>query len=128
MYSPSSTVTAAPPRLLEWVASATLVGLSLVIIVRTTWLMDRGFDFTDQSFYLMWAQRPAAFDIAYGLFGYGLHPLFELFNGSVANFQRAAAAILAILGALAALTTIDSLKIDRSAPIGLQIVAVSGAL
>jgi len=128
MYSPSSTVTAAPPRLLEWVASATLVGLSLVIIVRTTWLMDRGFDFTDQSFYLMWAQRPAAFDIAYGLFGYGLHPLFELFNGSVANFQRAAAAILAILGALAALTTIDSLKIDRSAPIGLQIVAVSAAL
>jgi hypothetical protein len=126
MYS--STSTPASPRPLEWLASVTIVGLTLVLIARTIWLMDRGFDFTDQSFYLMWAQRPAAFDIAYGLFGYGLHPLFELFNGSVANFQRAAAAILVVLGALAALTTIDSLKIDRSGPIGLQIVAVSGAL
>jgi hypothetical protein len=126
MYSSSSTDV--PPRPLEWFTSVTIVGLTLVLIARTIWLMDRGFDFTDQSFYLMWAQRPASFAIAYGLFGHGLHPLFELFNGSVANFQRAAAAILVIIGASAGSTVLDSLKIDRWGPTGLQIVAVSAAL
>ena len=35
----------------------------------------------------MWAQRPADFDIAYGFFGYGLHPLFELVGGSVSGLR-----------------------------------------
>jgi len=75
-------------RLLEWGVSAIIAGIALTLVIRTTWLMGRGFDFTDESFYLMWAQRPADFDIAYGLFGYGLHPLFKMVGGSVSGLRR----------------------------------------
>jgi hypothetical protein len=122
----SSTTSTA--RLHDWVVSAAIVGLAIAFIVRTVWLMDRGFDFTDQSFYLAWAQQPTAFDIAYGLFGYGLHPLFDIFNGSIASFRRAAAVILVILGIIAGLIAIGSTRIDRRGPTGLQLIAVSGAL
>ncbi|WP_354129673.1 hypothetical protein [Bradyrhizobium sp. RT3b] len=90
--------------------------------------MDRGFDFTDESFYLAWARQPAAFDIAYGLFGYGLHPLFEMFNGSIAGLRRSAAFILLIFGIVAALIAIGSTKTARWGPTSLQLIAVSGAL
>jgi hypothetical protein len=122
----SSTTSTARP--LDWFVSAAIVGLAIAFIVRTVWLMDRGFDFTDQSFYLAWAQQPTAFDIAYGLFGYGLHPLFDIFNGSIASFRRAGAVILVILGIVAGLIAIGSTRIDRRGPTGLQLVAVSGAL
>ncbi len=32
-----------------------------MLLIRTIWLMDRGFDFTDDLFYLMWAQQPSSF-------------------------------------------------------------------
>ena len=70
--------TACTIRPYEWFVSAAIGGLAITFIVRTIWLMDRGFDFTDESFYLAWARQPSAYDIAYGLFGYGLHPLFEI--------------------------------------------------
>jgi hypothetical protein len=84
--------TARTMRPYEWFVSAAIVGLAIAFIVRTIWLMDRGFDFTDESFYLAWARQPTAYDIAYGLFGYGLHPLFEIFNGSIAGFRRSRSA------------------------------------
>ena len=122
----SSTASITRPH--EWFASAAIVGLTIAFIVHTVWLMDRGFDFTDESFYLSWAQEPEAFDIAYGLFGYGLHPLYEIFNGSIAGFRRAAAFVLVILGIIAALIAIGSTKTERWRPTDLQLIAVSSAL
>ena len=112
----------------EWFVSAVIVVLAIAFIVRTIWLMDRGFDFTDESFYLAWARQPSAYDIAFGLFGYGLHPLFEIVSGSIAGFRRAAAFILVIFGIIAALIAIGSAKDDRWGPTSLQLIAVSAAL
>lgn len=124
MHSSTARIT----RPYEWFVPAAIVGLAIAFVVRTIWLMDRGFDFTDESFYLAWARQPSAYDIAYGLFGYGLHPLFEIVNGSIAGFRRAAAFILLVFGIITALIAIGSAKTDRWGPTGLQLVAVSAAL
>ncbi|MHC2501528.1 putative membrane protein (GlpM family) [Bradyrhizobium barranii subsp. barranii] len=124
MHSSTARIT----RPYEWFVPAAIVGLAIAFIVRTIWLMDRGFDFTDESFYLASARQPTAYDITYGLFGYGLHPLFEIVNGSIAGFRRAAAFILGILGIIAALIAIGNAKAERWGPTSLQLIAVSAAL
>lgn len=99
-----------------------------MLIVRTVWLMDRGFEFTDQSFYLMLSHRPTEYDFVYGLFGYGLHPLYVLMNGDVASMQRAAALILVSMGAAVGLITVRNAKKDWQHFAGpAQIIAVSAA-
>lgn len=90
--------------------------------------MDRGFDFTDEAFYLMWAQEPARFKLAYGLFGYGLHPLFELVGESVAGLRRIAALIAAALGVFASLTMLGSVRIPLRSPAAFQILSSSALL
>jgi hypothetical protein len=115
-------------QLAAWLLTAVVIALSGTLIVRLVWLLDRGFDFTDQSFYLMLAQRPAEYELTYGLFGYGLHPLYALFGGDVAAMQRAAALLLAVLGAATGLTALGKAKIDWRSPAGAQIVFVSASL
>ncbi len=115
-------------QLAAWFLTAVVIALSGALIVRTVWLLDRGFDFTDQSFYLMLAQRPAEYELTYGLFGYGLHPLYELFGGGVAAMQRTAALLLAVLGAMLGLTALRKAKIDWRSPAGAQTVFVSASL
>lgn len=90
--------------------------------------MDRGFDFTDEAFYLMWAEEPARFKLAYGLFGYGLHPLFELVGESVAGLRRLAAFIAAALGVLVSLTMLSSVRIPLRSPAALEILGSSALL
>src|SRR6202035_395575 len=86
-------------QLSAWFLTAVVMALSGTLIVRLVWLLDRGFDFTDQSLYLMLAQRPAEYELTYGLFGYGLHPLYELVGGSIASMERVGALVLVVLGA-----------------------------
>jgi hypothetical protein len=115
-------------QLAAWFLTTVVMAVSSVLIVRLVWLLDRGYDFTDQSFYLMLAQRPAEYDFTYGLFGYGLHPLYALFGGAVAAMQRAAALLLAVLGAVLGLTALSKAKIDWRSPAGAQIAFVSASL
>lgn len=115
-------------RLLEWIVSTIIAGIALTLIIRTTRLMDRGFDFTDKSFYLMWAQRPADFDIAYGFFGFGLHPLYEFVGGSVSGLRRLSAIILAFAGILASAIILTNTRIDRRGPVALQVISTSAIL
>ena len=115
-------------QLAAWFVTAVVIALSGTLIVRLVWLLDRGFDFTDQSFYLMLAQRPSEYELTYGLFGYGLHPLYALFGGAVAAMQRTAALLLAVLGAVLGLTALSKAKIDWRSPAGAQTVFVSASL
>jgi hypothetical protein len=71
----------------------------------------------------MWAQDPARFKLAYGLFGYGLHPLFELVGESVADLRRLAALIASGLGALAALTMLSYLRVPLRSPATLLLLS-----
>ena len=95
------------------------------LIVNTLRLLDRGFDFTDESFYLMVAAQPAAYDLAYGLWGYGLHPLYELVGGSIAHLRRAGALILVLLGAVTGVCILRIAKMNWRSAAGVQVVAVS---
>ena len=112
-------------KTIAWLVSAIIAALSAALIVNTLRLLDRGFDFTDEVFYLMVAAQPATYDLAYGLWGYGLYPLYELVGGSIAHLRRAGALILVLLGGI---TGVYALKIagrDWRSAAGVQIVAVS---
>jgi hypothetical protein len=111
-----------------WVVSAAIAGCSLLAVLWTISRMDRGFDFTDEAFYLMWAQEPTRFKLAYGLFGYGLHPIFELVGESVAGLRRLAALIAAALGVLASLTMLGSVRTPLWSPAAFQILSSSALL
>lgn len=59
----------------------------------------RGFDLTDEVFYLIWARDPRAYDLVYQPFGYLLHPLFELVGGYLQTYRLAGFAVAAAAGA-----------------------------
>jgi hypothetical protein len=110
---------------LAWLVTAIIVALSAALILHVLRLLDRGFDFTDEAFYLMVAAQPAAYDLAYGLWGYGVHPLHELVGGSIADLRRVGALILVFLGAATGICVLMIAKMNlRSAP-GVAIIAVS---
>jgi hypothetical protein len=114
--------------LAAWSASSIVIAVSAALIVRTVWLLGRGFDFTDQSFYLMLSQQPAGYELTYGLFGYGLHPLYELVGGSIAAMERVGALVLVVLGAALGFVISNKTRMDWRRPAGAQIVAVSASL
>jgi hypothetical protein len=47
-----------------------------------------GFDFTDESYYLMWMANPATYDWGVSLFGFIYHPIYRLFNGNIAILRQ----------------------------------------
>jgi hypothetical protein len=121
----------ASPRLngaVVWLFAALVVVASAALIGRTVWLMDRGFDFTDQAFYLMSIQRPADYKLAYGLWAYGLKPLYELAGESVACFQRLGAVVLVGFGFVAGMVVLSEARLNWRQPAGIQILAVCAAL
>jgi hypothetical protein len=112
----------------RWLATLLVVATSAALIARTIWLMDRGFDFTDEAFYLMTIQQPSNYKWNYGLFGYALKPLYELAGESVAGLRRICAVLLVIVGATAGVVVLRRGKFDWRAPEGIQVVAVCAAL
>ena len=51
-------------------------------------LADRGFDLTDEGFYLNWISRPGLWSASSTQFGFVYHPLWELTGGDVARLRR----------------------------------------
>ena len=55
------------------------------------WLLaniDRGFDLTDEAYYLLWADRPADYGIAASAFGFFLSPIYHFLGSDPAAFRR----------------------------------------
>lgn len=124
---PVSTLGRLSPRA-AWLCAAMIVAASVALIAHTVWLMDRGFDFTDQAFYLMFMQRPAAYRLNYGLWAYGLKPLYELAGGSVAGLRRLCALVLTGFGFVAGLAVLNRAQLSWQRPAGIQILAACAAL
>ncbi|MGY3477360.1 hypothetical protein [Bradyrhizobium ottawaense] len=82
----------------RFVAAVAVLAFAVVLASNLILKMDRGFDFTDEAFYLMLAQRPAEYDLVLGLFSYAIRPLYLLAGESVSAFNRLGAVILAGLG------------------------------
>jgi hypothetical protein len=73
-----------------------LNGLALLSAVGTLsiliWLLKYshyGFDFTDESFYLVWISNPFLYDFSITQFGFIYHPLYLLLNGDIAALRQA---------------------------------------
>lgn len=59
----------------------------------------RGFDLTDEVFYLIWARDPHAYALMYQPFGFLLHPLFVAVGGNLQAYRLAGFATAAAAGA-----------------------------
>jgi hypothetical protein len=64
------------------------------------WAMGRGYDFTDDSYYLIWASAPWRYDWSVSEFGFLWHPIYELVRGDIRLFRIAGAVLLSGSGAL----------------------------
>lgn len=78
--------------------------LSLLIpAALLTYGAGRGFDLTDEVFYLVWTGDPTAYALTYQPFGYLLHPLFHLAGEDLQAWRLAGFAMAAVAGAFLAL-------------------------
>lgn len=60
-----------------------LIGFNLVTLLYIISNLGRGFDFTDEGFYLLWIDSPYSYSGSLTLFGYFFHPIYLLLNKSV---------------------------------------------
>lgn len=61
---------------------------ALLILSRMLRYANYGFDFTDESYYLVWIANPFIYDVSLTQFGFIYHPLYYLFGGDVADLRR----------------------------------------
>src|ERR1700694_4958453 len=64
----------------------------------------RGFDFTDEGYYLVWMARPFRYDWSPTQFGFIYHPLYNLLGGNIELLRQANVLIIFGLGWLLAHT------------------------
>ncbi|VVP26365.1 hypothetical protein PS870_04089 [Pseudomonas fluorescens] len=75
------------PTITEYcLVALTVVGAISILV----WLMvysQYGFDFTDESFYLVWVATPRLYDWSLSQFGFIYHPFYLLFGGDVVRLR-----------------------------------------
>lgn len=99
-------------------------------------LCDRGFDFTDEGFYLNMILRPGSLPVSVTQFGFVYHSLFEALGRQIALLRQANLAICFILSVAATLALLSRLARDKAgAPsiwsasaIGIAIVTAASSL
>lgn len=69
-----------------------LLALSAVATVAfLAWILNHaryGFDFTDESFYLVWMSNPFLFDWSMTQFGFIYHPLYRVLGGDIVSLRQ----------------------------------------
>ncbi len=84
------------PAWLPWLAaSGALAGLLAALRV-----CAHGFDFTDESFYLIWIARPFEYPFSITQFGFIYHPIYQWLGGDIAALRRANVLLTFGLGAV----------------------------
>ena len=86
------------------------VGTCLIIL----WLMQYsafGFDFTDESYYLVWMANPFIYDGSANQAGFVYHPLYRLTDGDIARLRQANMLIIFALSWWLAYSFLDSLAV-----------------
>src|SRR5215207_676343 len=83
------------------VASAATVLGTVVVLGTIVAFANRGFDLTDEAYYILSMQEPAAYRMTSTLFGYALRPAYLLFGGSITGLRVFGVLAIALLGAVA---------------------------
>ncbi len=71
----------------------------LLILAPLLFFADRGYDFTDETYYLAWIAHPADYAMLVHGFGYGLHPIYDLFGRSIVAMRVFGVVLLTASGA-----------------------------
>lgn len=99
--------TAAYAPLLGAVAAAS----SLLFVLALLRACAHGFDFTDESFYLIWIARPFEYALSVTQFGFIYHPLYQWLDGDIVALRRAN-----VLFTFALATLMNTLFLARHLP------------
>ena len=99
-HSPARSLTRGHPA--AGIAAAGTIVVAAAVLGTIIAVANRGFDLTDEAYYLLSMQEPAAYRMTSTLFGYALHPLHVLLGGSVTALRIFGLAVLAAAGAAAA--------------------------
>ncbi len=79
-------------RLTELPENFAFILSAITTLFMLCWLLWRcryGFDFTDESFYLIWISNPSIYHLAASQFGFIYHPLDILLGGNIAWLRQA---------------------------------------
>jgi hypothetical protein len=108
-------------------ALVALCAAGTVLII--SWLIRYsayGFDFTDESFYLVWIANPFVYDGSVSQFGFVYHPLHRLLGGDIAALRQANIIITFALAWGLAYSFLASLAVDlKESRITLPVVSAS---
>ncbi|HEX8663606.1 MAG TPA: hypothetical protein VF744_06210 [Beijerinckiaceae bacterium] len=88
-------------------AAATVLAAAAVLAAALAFA-GRGFDLTDEAYYVLSMQEPAAYRMTSTLFGYALRPVYLLLGGSIAGLRIFGALAIAALGAAAMALVLSS--------------------
>jgi hypothetical protein len=103
----------APDPATDQILSGKLLRVYLLLIclactlLALGWILGnctRGFDFTDEGYYLVWMARPFRYDWSLSQFGFIYHPLYNLLGGNIGLLRQANVLIIFGLGWLLAHT------------------------
>lgn len=67
------------------IASIINTSLILALILKYS---NYGFDFTDESFYLVWMATPFLYDWSHTQFGYFFHPIYLMLDGNITTLRQ----------------------------------------
>jgi len=73
---------------IEWIALATTMLASAVLIVWVMWRAGSGYDFSDEGSYLHWIANPWNYQASVTQFGFIYHPLYRLVGGDIVQLRR----------------------------------------
>ncbi len=73
----------------QWGITGASFFCTIAILAWLLWYCRYGFDFTDESFYLIWISRPFDYKVSASQFGFVYHPLYELVGGQIALLRQA---------------------------------------
>lgn len=84
---------------MAWVSVPIIVSFVTCWII-LFWAMGRGYDFTDDSHYLIWISNPFIYPWSVSEFGIIWHPIYKLVGGDIRSLRLAGAATLSLSAAL----------------------------
>lgn len=71
-------------KISDYAASVLILILSIFIVGQVFSVANRGFDLTDEGWYLAWISNPEKYPFSVTQFGFVYHPIFVLLNGDIA--------------------------------------------
>ena len=87
--------------------------ISILIIIRIFTYCGYGFDYTDESFYLIWMSNPFIYKSSLSQFGFIYHPIYKLLNGDIAQLRQFNVLIIFVLSSVLNYLVLDEIYKDK---------------